>query len=67
MNDRPLEKSDVADHRPVSVTALSSSDDFWLKASQPSLDGIWDNSEDDIYGELLETLMLESGEKHEHI
>ena len=45
----------------------SNEDDFWLKASQPSLDGIWDNSEDDIYGELLETLMLESGEKHEHI
>ena len=42
-------------------------DDFWLKASEPSLDAIWDNSEDDIYGELLETFMLESGEKHEHI
>jgi hypothetical protein len=42
-------------------------DDFWLKASEPSLDAIWDNSEDDIYGEILKTLMLESGEKHEHI
>ena len=39
--------------------------DFWLKASE--LDAIWDNSEDDIYGELLDTLMLERGEQHEHI
>ncbi|HXM47694.1 MAG TPA: hypothetical protein VN956_07485 [Pyrinomonadaceae bacterium] len=45
----------------------SRSDDFWLRASESSLDAIWDNSEDDIYGELLETLMPESGEKHEHI
>ena len=30
------------------------SDDFWLKASEPSLNAIWDNSEDDIYAELLE-------------
>ena len=29
------------------------SNDFWLKASQPSLDAIWDNSEDDVYAELL--------------
>jgi len=67
MNDTPLEKPDVADDRPVLVTALSSSDDFWLNASEPSLDAIWANSEDDIYGELLKTLMLESGEQHEHI
>jgi hypothetical protein len=45
----------------------SNEDDFWLKASEPSFDAIWDNSEDDIYGEILEKLMPESGEKHEHI
>ena len=28
--------------------------DFWLNISQLSLDPIWDNSEDDIYAELLE-------------
>src|SRR6266404_617718 len=54
MNDTPLEKPDVADDRPVSVTALSSSDDFWLNASQLSLDAIWDNCEHDVYAELLE-------------
>ena len=29
-------------------------DDFFLYASEPSLDAIWNNSEDDIYAELLE-------------
>jgi len=48
MKDTPLEKPDVADDRPVSVTALSSNDDFWLNASEPSLDAIWDNCEDDV-------------------
>lgn len=28
--------------------------DFWQSASSASLDEIWDNSEDDIYAELLE-------------
>ncbi len=27
--------------------------DFWVKASQSSLTQIWDNSEDDVYAELL--------------
>jgi hypothetical protein len=27
--------------------------EFWLKVSQPSLDAIWNNDEDDIYAELL--------------
>jgi hypothetical protein len=26
---------------------------FWLRASQASLDAIWSNPEDDIYGQLL--------------
>lgn len=26
---------------------------FWLQASQPSLDAVWDNSEDDVYAQLL--------------
>jgi|LULY01.1.fsa_nt_gb hypothetical protein len=28
-------------------------DDFWMKASQSSLDKVWDNAEDDVYAELL--------------
>ena len=27
---------------------------FWLGASQTSLDAIWNNSEDDVYAQLLE-------------
>ena len=28
--------------------------EFWLKASEGSLDAIWNNSEDDVYEQLLE-------------
>ena len=50
----PLEKLDVPDGTEVVITVLSAADDFWLKASQPSLKAIWDNPEDDVYAELLE-------------
>ena len=53
MKDTPLGRPEVADDRPVLATALSSRDDFWLNASQPSLDAIWDNCEDDVYAELF--------------
>jgi hypothetical protein len=36
-------------------------DDFWLKASEPSLDAIWNNCEDDVYAELLEASTIKSG------
>ena len=29
-----------------------SDEDFWVKASEPSLDAIWGNAEDDVYTEL---------------
>jgi len=35
-------------------TEAEGSDQFWLAASQSSLDAIWDNTEDDAYAELLE-------------
>ena len=38
----------------VIVTVVSNGDKFWLDASGPSLEAIWDNPEDDVYGELLE-------------
>lgn len=50
----PLEKLDLPDGTEVLVTVLSNGDDFWLKASEPSLSTIWDNPEDDVYAELLE-------------
>jgi len=50
----PLEKVDMPDGTEVLVTVLSNGDDFWLKVSEQSLNAIWDNSEDDVYAELLE-------------
>ena len=50
----PVEKLDVPDGTEVLVTILSNGDDFWFNASEPSLNAIWDNSEDDVYAELLE-------------
>jgi|SRR5882724_873212 len=49
-NGMPLGKQDATDSRSVLVSALD--DDFWLEASEPSLDAIWDNREDDVYAEL---------------
>ncbi|HEY3039929.1 MAG TPA: hypothetical protein VGJ66_14400 [Pyrinomonadaceae bacterium] len=49
-----LEKLDVPDGTQVLITVLSNGDDFWLSASESSLEAIWDNSEDDIYARLLE-------------
>jgi hypothetical protein len=39
----------------VLVTALPGNDErnFWLNASQSSLDAVWNNPEDDKYAELL--------------
>jgi hypothetical protein len=49
-----LESADLEEGMPVLVTFIP--DDqfkFWLQASQISLNAVWDNIEDDIYGELL--------------
>jgi hypothetical protein len=50
----PIEHLTIPDGTEVLVTILSNDDDFWLNASGPSLEAIWDNSEDDVYAELLE-------------
>jgi hypothetical protein len=36
------------------VVDASDDDDFWLNASQQPIDSVWDNSEDDMYVELLD-------------
>lgn len=49
-----LEEIDVPDGTKVLVTFLPEEEsEFWLRASQVSLDKVWDNTEDDIYAELL--------------
>ena len=38
----------------VLVTILSDEEaEFWTAASQPSLDSVWDNTDDDVYEQLL--------------
>ena len=49
----PLEKLEMPEGAEVLVTPLVESE-FWLEASESSLDSIWNNSEDDVYAELLE-------------
>jgi hypothetical protein len=48
----PLDKLDLPDGTQVLVTVLPN--DFLLRASEVSLNAIWDNPEDDVYAELLE-------------
>ncbi|MGB7924853.1 MAG: antitoxin family protein [Pyrinomonadaceae bacterium] len=49
-----LEKIELPEGTEVLVTPLVDDPDFWLKASESSLDSVWDDSEDDVYAELLE-------------
>jgi hypothetical protein len=48
-----LEKVEIPEGTEVLVTPLSDDPDFWLNASERSLGSVWDNSEDDVYAELL--------------
>ncbi len=51
-----LEKVEIPEGTRVLVTLLIDEDEpkFWQSASQLSLDKVWNNSEDDIYEQLLE-------------
>lgn len=48
-----LEKIEIPEGTEVLVTPLIEAE-FWLKASESSLEAIWNNSEDDVYATLLE-------------
>jgi hypothetical protein len=48
-----LEDVEIPEGTEVLVTPLMETE-FWLKASEGSLDSVWDNSEDDVYATLLE-------------
>lgn len=51
-----LEAAELPDGVRVLVTVLPEDEaEFWLQASQPSLNAVWDNAEDDIYAQLLQT------------
>ena len=49
-----LEEVEIPEGTEVLVTPLPDESDGWLRASESSLDAVWDNSEDDVYAELLE-------------
>ena len=50
----PLEQIKLPEGEKVLITFLPDDEvQFWLGASQVALDEIWDNSEDDVYAELL--------------
>ena len=51
----PLEEVSITEGIKVLVTLPPLEDDtqFWVKSSQVSLDTVWDNTEDDIYEQLL--------------
>lgn len=49
-----LEQAELSEGTDVLVTLLSEDEaDFWLQTSQVSIATIWDNTEDDVYIELL--------------
>ena len=50
-----LEATELPEGTRVLVTLLPDDEaEFWLQASQLSLDTVWDNTEDDVYAQLLE-------------
>lgn len=51
-----LESTELAEGTRVLVTLLPDDEaEFWLETSQISLDAVWDNNEDDVYAQLLQT------------
>ncbi|MEG4571486.1 hypothetical protein QUA56_01975 [Microcoleus sp. N3A4] len=49
-----LELSELPEGAKILVTLLPDEEaEFWLQASQTSLDTVWDNTEDDVYAQLL--------------
>ena len=50
-----LESTKLPEGTRVLVTLLPDDDaEFWLEASQRSLDAVWENTEDDVYAQLLQ-------------
>jgi len=49
-----LESAELPEGTKLLVTLLPDDEaDFLLQTSQPSLDTVWDNTEDDVYAELV--------------
>lgn len=51
-----LELAELPEGTRVLVTLLPDDEaGFWLQVSQTSLDAVWNNTEDDVYAQLLQT------------
>ena len=49
-----FDSAELVEGTQVLVTLIANDEaEFWLQASQVSLNAVWDNAEDDIYAELL--------------
>jgi hypothetical protein len=49
-----VESAQLPEGTRVLVTLLPDNEtEFWLQASQTSLDAVWDNAEDDVYTQLF--------------
>ena len=50
-----LESTELPEGTRVLITLLPDDEaGFWIQASQVSLDAVWDNTEDDVYAQLLQ-------------
>jgi len=51
-----LESTELPEGTQLLITLIPKDDEveFWLQTSKLSLDTIWDNTEDDVYAELLQ-------------
>ena len=51
-----LEKVSLPENARALITILPVPDEsnFWLGVTQPSLADVWDNPQDDVYGQLVE-------------
>ena len=50
----PLDRLDLPEGTRLLITVVpDGEEDFWTGASQRSLDAVWGNEEDDVYGQLV--------------
>jgi len=50
-----LEPAEIPEGARILVTFLPDDEsEFWLQTSRVSLDAVWDNTEDDVYAQLLQ-------------
>lgn len=51
-----LESAELPEGVRLIVTVLPDDEtEFWIQASQTSIDAVWGNTEDDVYAQLLQT------------